>query len=74
MAIPDYASLRKNCIGLSHDAPWSVHFGRDKRVELVEKIYWCPNWIKTLLIMYVHAIPANVLKYLVGNPMGSWYH
>ena len=38
LAIPDYASLRKNCIELSHDAPWSSHFGRDITVELVKQI------------------------------------
>jgi hypothetical protein len=43
LAIPDYASLRKNCIELSHDAPWSGHFGRDKTVELVKQIYWWPK-------------------------------
>ena len=43
LAIPDYASLRKNCIELSHDAPWSGHFGRDKTAELVKQIYWWPK-------------------------------
>jgi hypothetical protein len=43
LAIPDYASLRRNCIELSHDAPWSGHFGRDKTAELVKQIYWWPK-------------------------------
>ena len=45
---PDYASLRKNCIELSHDAPWSGHFGRDKTAELVKQIYWRPKMDKDI--------------------------
>ena len=41
--VPDYAGLRKNCIEVSHDAPWSGYFGRDKTIELVKKHYWWPK-------------------------------
>ena len=40
--VPDASDLRKQCLSLHHDTPYSGHLGRDRTKRLVMQAYWWP--------------------------------
>ena len=42
--VPDSGDLRKQCLRLVHDHPFSGHLGVAKTHEQFQRLYWWPSW------------------------------
>jgi len=43
IVLPDYAGLRKQVMTECHDTPYSGHPGRNKTLNLVQRLFWWPS-------------------------------
>ena len=48
LVVPDYDSLRLQCMQEVHDAPYSGHFGQLKTRKTAQRLFWWPSMLKDI--------------------------